>query len=392
MADSVRRTSEKLVGPYLPRPLTSPSCGTPRHPAPALTGVGCERVSGTRMDTLVDDLGNIEKIMNTKTKQKIVYGAGEGYPSTGAAAGCKAGPAALSSSNRGRPGVGRQAPGCALASGEEDTGASRDGTRWRRGRCSPCPLPGRGGRTARLRGVGRVAGRGQRLQQHSLGQDMPGSWVSSGTRVSTGCGLGIFLGPKHRLHRPWRGDDWEGGVPRGPAGLRARSAAMEHRVLRGASSADASGLGAGVLCRRHVGAGLGRGVGWNRPSGETGCSPRGRRDQGIGAEGVPWEVRGNVVLPQGRSRDASSGLSPEVGGGWDRGRNQHEIPGPDPRRSLDLPRSLRAPGTGARLGRGDGERIRTFAVSAGVRPGVRANFLHVKKKRKEKRKKSYHFL
>ena len=62
---------------------------------------------------------------------------------------------------------------------------------------------------------------------------------------------------------------------------------MEHRVLRGASSANASGLGAGVLCRRHVGAGLGRGVGWNRPSGETGCSPRGRRDQGIGAEGVP---------------------------------------------------------------------------------------------------------
>ena len=57
--DPVRRTSEKLVGPYLPRPLTSPSCGAPRHPAPVLTGVGCERVSGTRMETLVDDFGDI---------------------------------------------------------------------------------------------------------------------------------------------------------------------------------------------------------------------------------------------------------------------------------------------------------------------------------------------
>ena len=62
---------------------------------------------------------------------------------------------------------------------------------------------------------------------------------------------------------------------------------MEHRVRCGASSADAPGLGAGVLCRRHVGAGLGRGVGLNRPSGGTGCGPRGRRDRGIGAEGVP---------------------------------------------------------------------------------------------------------
>ena len=145
MADSVRKTSEKLVGPYLSRPLTSPSCGAPRHPAPALIGVGCERVSGTRMDTLVDDLGNIEKSMNTKTKQKIVYSAGEGYLSTGAAAGCKAGPAASSSSNRGRPGVGRHDPGCALTSGEEDTGTSRGGTR-RQGGLHPttkrrCVLP-----------------------------------------------------------------------------------------------------------------------------------------------------------------------------------------------------------------------------------------------------------
>ena len=163
VADSVRRTSEKLVGPYLPRPLTSPSCGASRQPAPALIGVGCERVSGTRMDTLVDDLGNIEKkIMNSKTKQIIVYGVGEGYPSTGAAAGCKAGPAATSSSNRGRPGVGRQPPGRALASSEEDMGASRCGTRLSRGGgggvgsaddetplCSPAPAAAGGARPYR---------------------------------------------------------------------------------------------------------------------------------------------------------------------------------------------------------------------------------------------------
>ena len=56
--DSERRTSE-LVGPSLPRPLTSHSCGAPRHSAPALTRVGCGRVSGTRMETLVDTLGDI---------------------------------------------------------------------------------------------------------------------------------------------------------------------------------------------------------------------------------------------------------------------------------------------------------------------------------------------
>ena len=71
--------------------------------------------------------------MNNRIKQKIVYGAREGYPSTGAAAGYKAGPAASSSSNRGHPGVGRQVPGRAPASGEEDTGASRGGTRRKRG-------------------------------------------------------------------------------------------------------------------------------------------------------------------------------------------------------------------------------------------------------------------
>ena len=114
MAHSVRRTSEKLVGSHLPRPLTSPSCGAPCHPAPALTGVRCERVSGTRMETLVDDLGELLLItMESKTKQKIVYGAGEGYPSAGVAAGCKAGPVASSSSNtwlRRPSGGGQQGP------------------------------------------------------------------------------------------------------------------------------------------------------------------------------------------------------------------------------------------------------------------------------------------
>ena len=72
---------------------------------------------------------------------------------------------------------------------------------------------------------------------------------------------------------------------------------MEHRVRRGASVADASGLGTGLLRRRHVGAGLGRGVGRNPSSGGAGDGLRVRRDQGIGAECVPREVRGNVVLP-----------------------------------------------------------------------------------------------
>ena len=103
-------------------------------------------------------------------------------------------------------------------------------------------------------------------------------------------------------------------------------------------------------------------MGQNRPFDGAGDSLRDRRDQGIGAEGVPREVRGNVVLPQGRSRDASSGLLPEVGGGRDRGRNQHEVSGPDPRQPLDLRRSLRAPGT---VCRSDGERLRMVAASAG---------------------------
>ena len=62
---------------------------------------------------------------------------------------------------------------------------------------------------------------------------------------------------------------------------------MEYRVRRGASGADASEIGTGVLHRRHVGAGLGHGVGQIRPFGRAGGGLRGRRDQGIGAEGVP---------------------------------------------------------------------------------------------------------
>ena len=59
---------------------------------------------------------------------------------------------------------------------------------------------------------------------------------------------------------------------------------MKHQ--RGASGANAFGLGTGVLCRRHIGAGLRYGVGQNRPSSGAGCGLRGRRDRGIGAEGV----------------------------------------------------------------------------------------------------------
>ena len=43
--------------------------------------------------------------MDSKTNQKSVYGAGQGYPSAGAVAVCKAGPAAALLGNRGRPGV-----------------------------------------------------------------------------------------------------------------------------------------------------------------------------------------------------------------------------------------------------------------------------------------------
>ena len=60
---------------------------------------------------------------------------------------------------------------------------------------------------AQLRGVVCVAGRGQRLQQYPLGQDMRDPRVSSSTHVPAGCDPGISLEPKYRLHRPWRGDD-----------------------------------------------------------------------------------------------------------------------------------------------------------------------------------------
>ena len=111
------------MGPYLPRPLISPFCGAPRHPAPALAGVGCERVSGTTMETLVDDICDIanDYYYAKQNERKNVYGASEGYPSTGAAASCKAGPAASSSSNHCRPRVGPQARGRVYASGDGDT-------------------------------------------------------------------------------------------------------------------------------------------------------------------------------------------------------------------------------------------------------------------------------
>ena len=54
-ADPGRRTSEKLMGSCLSRLLTSSSRGAPRHPTPASTEVGCERVCGIRTDIYVDD-------------------------------------------------------------------------------------------------------------------------------------------------------------------------------------------------------------------------------------------------------------------------------------------------------------------------------------------------
>ena len=73
-------------------------------------------------------------------------------------------------------------------------------------RCRPCPFLGRGGRAAWLRGIGRVAERGQRFQQHPLEQDMSGPRVSLGTRVHAACGPGVPPGPEYRLHRSRRGD------------------------------------------------------------------------------------------------------------------------------------------------------------------------------------------
>ena len=85
---------------------------------------------------------------------------------------------------------------------------------------------------------------------------MPGSRVSSCTcRVWSGRSSGTRV----CLHRPWWRDDWERIEPRGPAGFGLGSVAVEHRVRRGASGADASELGTGVLRRRHVGAGLRQG-------------------------------------------------------------------------------------------------------------------------------------
>jgi hypothetical protein len=57
-------------------------------------------------------------IMENETKRIIVYGAGEGYPSTGAVVGSQVGPAASSAHDHGHSGVDRQAPGSVSAPGE----------------------------------------------------------------------------------------------------------------------------------------------------------------------------------------------------------------------------------------------------------------------------------
>jgi hypothetical protein len=136
---------------------------------------------------------------------------------------------------------------------------------------------------------------------------------------------------------------------------------MGHRVRHGTSGTDAPRLGADEIRRLHVSTGMGIDMEQDRPSGGTGGDLRGCRDQRVGAGSIPREFRGDVVLPEGRLRDASGGLSPEVGGGRDQGRDQYEIFGPNSRQLLDIRRSLRAYNT---VGRGDGERLRTFAVSA----------------------------
>ena len=105
---------------YLPRPLSSPSRGDSCHLAPALTGVGCRKVSGTRTGTDGDDLGKIYKDkMERESKRNTVYGAGVEYPSTGADVGSQVGPAASSSHDHGHSGVDRRAPELVPAPGEE---------------------------------------------------------------------------------------------------------------------------------------------------------------------------------------------------------------------------------------------------------------------------------
>ncbi|XP_060823356.1 uncharacterized protein LOC132911430 [Bombus pascuorum] len=126
IADPVRRTSEKLVGSYLSRPLTSPSRGAPRHPASVPTGVGCERVSGTKtrrhQHTIKHTLDDEDNDDTSENINNEVYGAGAGYPSTGADVGGQAGPAVSLACDRGRMGVDHQAPIHVITTGEEEEG------------------------------------------------------------------------------------------------------------------------------------------------------------------------------------------------------------------------------------------------------------------------------
>ncbi|XP_060831448.1 uncharacterized protein LOC132915626 [Bombus pascuorum] len=68
--------------------------------------------------------------MDMEENKKIeVYGAGEGYPSTGAGVGGQAGPTASLASDRGRVGVGHRAPIRVNASGEETEDVAMEETR-----------------------------------------------------------------------------------------------------------------------------------------------------------------------------------------------------------------------------------------------------------------------
>ncbi|XP_033176772.1 uncharacterized protein LOC117151695 [Bombus impatiens] len=72
-----------------------------------------------------DDLGETNKrIMDSVNSTKRVYGAGEGYPSTGAVVGSQVGPAASTSRDHGRSRVDRQAPGRVFTPGD-GTGESK---------------------------------------------------------------------------------------------------------------------------------------------------------------------------------------------------------------------------------------------------------------------------
>nr|XP_033188906.1 uncharacterized protein LOC117156201 [Bombus vancouverensis nearcticus] len=73
-----------------------------------------------------DDLGeNKQRNMEMEHRNDNVYGAGEGYPSTGAVAGSEVGPAASISRDHGRSRVDRQAPGRVYTTGDGTAGERR---------------------------------------------------------------------------------------------------------------------------------------------------------------------------------------------------------------------------------------------------------------------------